>query len=329
MPSGNLADLGDTTITTPTDGQVLTYDSTSSKWVNGAGGGGTTVVANPSGEATDELEKLQVGNTIYSIPPGGSGGSGEGWVDIKGTLTAGQTSITLTSSKIKTTSVIDYYTSIFGVNPTAVTVSDGSATLTFEAQATDMDVMISVRKLSEEKLFDLPLSALESNKIWFAYDGVRGFTHVLDTLGDGLRIYGGESVNDWTTSGSVCIDLTEFSSVIPSSLTAMKFHFSVFTLTSYAAVRFFISNTKYEGDQLGSDAMLRSNGFAQIESSDSLDSSGFYTAQIDSQTLSSGRYLYIMVMTGSVGGTQGYGNGYNGTFDIQVDGIDFVTGGNS
>ena len=38
------------------------------------GGGGTTVIANPSGTATDELEKLQVGSTIYSIPSGGSGG---------------------------------------------------------------------------------------------------------------------------------------------------------------------------------------------------------------------------------------------------------------
>lgn len=72
LPSGNLADLGDTTITTPTDGQVLTYDSTSSKWVNGAGGGGTTVVANPSGEATADLTKLQVGNNIYAIPSGGN-----------------------------------------------------------------------------------------------------------------------------------------------------------------------------------------------------------------------------------------------------------------
>lgn len=32
------------------------------------GGGGTTVVANPEGEATDDLEKLQVGNDIYEIP---------------------------------------------------------------------------------------------------------------------------------------------------------------------------------------------------------------------------------------------------------------------
>ena len=33
-----------------------------------SGGGGTTVVANPSGTATDDLEKLQVGTTIYKIP---------------------------------------------------------------------------------------------------------------------------------------------------------------------------------------------------------------------------------------------------------------------
>lgn len=45
--------------------------------VGSGGGGGTTVVANPEGEATDELEKLQVGNDIYSIPQGGSGADTE------------------------------------------------------------------------------------------------------------------------------------------------------------------------------------------------------------------------------------------------------------
>lgn len=34
----------------------------------GGGGGGTTVVANPEGTATDDLEKLQVGEEIYNIP---------------------------------------------------------------------------------------------------------------------------------------------------------------------------------------------------------------------------------------------------------------------
>lgn len=36
----------------------------------GGGGGGTTVIANPSGAATADLEKLQVGSTIYGIPEG-------------------------------------------------------------------------------------------------------------------------------------------------------------------------------------------------------------------------------------------------------------------
>lgn len=45
--------------------------------VGSGSGGGTTVVANPEGEATDELEKLQVGNDIYSIPQGGSGADTE------------------------------------------------------------------------------------------------------------------------------------------------------------------------------------------------------------------------------------------------------------
>ena len=36
--------------------------------ISASGGGGTTVVANPSGAATVDLEKLQVGNTTYGIP---------------------------------------------------------------------------------------------------------------------------------------------------------------------------------------------------------------------------------------------------------------------
>lgn len=35
------------------------------------GGGGTTVVANPEDEATDDLEKVKIGSTTYSIPSGG------------------------------------------------------------------------------------------------------------------------------------------------------------------------------------------------------------------------------------------------------------------
>lgn len=74
-----ITDLNDVSVSSLQNGQILKWNSTSSKWENtneSGGGGGTTVVANPSGAATEELEKLQVGNTIYSIPEGGGSGSG-------------------------------------------------------------------------------------------------------------------------------------------------------------------------------------------------------------------------------------------------------------
>lgn len=41
----------------------------------GGGGGGTNVVANPSEQATDDLEKIQIGSIIYDVA-GSSGGGG-------------------------------------------------------------------------------------------------------------------------------------------------------------------------------------------------------------------------------------------------------------
>ena len=41
--------------------------------VHGEYGSGSTAVANPEGEATDSLEKIQIGDDIYSI--GGGGGT--------------------------------------------------------------------------------------------------------------------------------------------------------------------------------------------------------------------------------------------------------------
>lgn len=223
------------------------FDNT--KWnavlvTNELGQGGTTVVANPSGAATDDLEKIQIGNTIYEIVGGGisgkkdllweysnsynitlahpftdydflifegnnyndavhkggaiisstelndligvSGsqytfngaigeyanytvvsstsltlisdggaakvlrvwgiklGGGSSWTDVTGTLTAGNTSITLSDNSILTTSTIDIYTDKFGINPTNVTISTGSITLTFEAQSSNLEVKVRV-----------------------------------------------------------------------------------------------------------------------------------------------------------------------------------------
>lgn len=62
-----------------------------------------------------------------------------------GTLTAGSTSITLSNANIHTSSILDFYTDTFGVDPTGVTVDEGSVTLTFEAQASDLGVKVIIR----------------------------------------------------------------------------------------------------------------------------------------------------------------------------------------
>lgn len=64
--------------------------------------------------------------------------------DISGTLTAGNTSITLSDVSIATTSTIDYYTDHYGVNPVGIIVSTGSVTLAFETQEIDISVKVRV-----------------------------------------------------------------------------------------------------------------------------------------------------------------------------------------
>ena len=70
--------------------------------------------------------------------------SGDLWNDFTGTLTAGQTSITFSDASIRETSTIDYYTDYFSINPVGVVATDGSVTLTFEAQEVDLGVKVRV-----------------------------------------------------------------------------------------------------------------------------------------------------------------------------------------
>lgn len=120
------------------------WDST--KWtetlvmdeVEAGGGGGTTVIANPSGTATDDLTKVQIGSTIYDIPGGGSS-----YTDVTGTLTAGSTSITLSDAAITTSSTIEVFNDL-DVPYNSKTLSTGNITLTFDAQSSNMSVKVRV-----------------------------------------------------------------------------------------------------------------------------------------------------------------------------------------
>ena len=72
-------------------------------------------------------------------------GKANAYVEVTGTLTAGQTSITLSNAAITGSSTIDVYTDYFGINPTNIVVATGSVTLTFEAQGVDLGVKVRIR----------------------------------------------------------------------------------------------------------------------------------------------------------------------------------------
>ena len=127
---------GDGTWATPTDTKNTagSTNSTSKLFLIGA----TSQAANPQ---TYSRSTAYVGTDGYLYS---NGKKVIGVTEVSGTLSAGATSITLSNSAITTSSKIDPYTSIFGANPISIEVSSGKAVLTFEAQTSNMTVMIRV-----------------------------------------------------------------------------------------------------------------------------------------------------------------------------------------
>lgn len=204
-----LSALSDVNITSPTDNQVLKYNSTSGKWENGTGGGGASAVSDLTDVDLDNVQNGQVlkWNSTDEVwenanESGGGGGGhtiedsegtdltqrdtlqfGEGFlaedddtnektvispdvmqsgdmadvisvlptihagreVFVSGLLVAGETSITLTSPYITTSSIIDPYTSVYGVNPIDIVVTTGQVVLTFTVQSSDIGVGICIK----------------------------------------------------------------------------------------------------------------------------------------------------------------------------------------
>lgn len=72
--SSTLAGLTDVTLTTPTDGQALIYDSATDKWVNGAGGGGNANIWEGTQAEYDALVNKDP-DTVYFITDTNGDGS--------------------------------------------------------------------------------------------------------------------------------------------------------------------------------------------------------------------------------------------------------------
>ena len=101
-----LTDLSDVAISSPSNGQILTYNNSTSKW----------------------------GNSDIPLP----------YKEVTGTLLAGSTSITLSDASITTSSTIEPYTDPIEVDHNSISTSTGSVTITFDAQQSNLNVKVRV-----------------------------------------------------------------------------------------------------------------------------------------------------------------------------------------
>jgi len=118
---------------------------------------------------------------FFRVTPTGGNGDGDNYLDITGTLAAGETEITLTDSHIETDGIYDFYTSKYGVVPTDVEIAAGSVTLTFDAQSENITVM--VRKWGESgggdsSSWDYSTTETDTGQKWI--DGKTIYCKVLD-----------------------------------------------------------------------------------------------------------------------------------------------------
>lgn len=65
--SSTLAGLTDVDLTNPTDGQTLVYDAASSKWVNGSGGGGYTLLHGTYDVDTSSIALTVTASELYTL----------------------------------------------------------------------------------------------------------------------------------------------------------------------------------------------------------------------------------------------------------------------
>lgn len=140
--ASTIEDLEDVNIEEPTDGQVLKYDAETETWVNGDDEG----IASLAGLTDVNLSQLADGQTlVYDSTT-------EKWVnvdlellfvDLEGTLLAGQTTLTFSDQRITTSSVVELFSrDNIEITYDSISISNGSATVTLPAQAANVNIIM-------------------------------------------------------------------------------------------------------------------------------------------------------------------------------------------
>ncbi len=176
-----LSGLSDVNISSVTDGQFLTYDSTSSKWNNESVALGDTVSVTQVQSTGTKIATVTVngnGTDIYAPTSGGAtalsglsdvdlttpsdgqvltyDNANSKWINanvpsvgtvLSGTLTTGSTSITLSSSALTNNSLIEVFDDLdvpYNSKTLDTSANPPELTLTFDAQESNMTVKVRV-----------------------------------------------------------------------------------------------------------------------------------------------------------------------------------------
>lgn len=134
--SRTLAGLTDTKIQTPTINQLLGYNGT--KWENKS-----ITIPTKTSDLTNDSDFIKSSDLALVATSGNYNDLYNRPIDITGVLSAGQTSITLSSNIITLDSTIEVFNDL-DVPYNSKTVSVGSIILTFDAQASDMNVKVRI-----------------------------------------------------------------------------------------------------------------------------------------------------------------------------------------
>ena len=118
---------------------ILTYSNSETEDVGKVTGENTVVWSQLVNTGTKIATVTINGTTTNVYAPSAS----NPWKEVTGTLTAGQTSITISSNYITTSSTIDVYTSA-DIEYNTMTISSGQVVLTFDAQQSNITVKVRV-----------------------------------------------------------------------------------------------------------------------------------------------------------------------------------------
>lgn len=135
-----LADLTDTNISSPSNGQALVYNSTSGKWENATPVNSLSGLSDATITTPADKQLLQYNGTSSKWENKAL------YKKLTATLTAGQTTLTFTDASIVSTSLVKLF-SADEIEYDSFTSSTGSVTFTFEAQSSDVSFTLLVMNL--------------------------------------------------------------------------------------------------------------------------------------------------------------------------------------